>query len=150
MHMHMHMHMRMHMHMLHAHAHVVYMHMHTHTYTCRARRHVCVFVRVCVCVAHVHAQPCSLSLSLTDVLYGEQADAARVSSLVTGAGMTAALFLLLGVGFSLQLYRRRRQQILRQVPSGWTTVFAQSANAAAAGALLPPLPAPAFTLTLSA
>ena len=45
-----------------------------------------------------------------------QADAARVSSLVTGAGMTAALFLLLGVGFSLQLYRRRRQQILRQVP----------------------------------
>ena len=73
-----------------------------------------------------------------DVLYGEQADAARVSSLVTGAGMTAALFLLLGVGFSLQLYRRRRQQILRQVPSGWTTVFAQSANAAAAGA--PPSP----------
>ena len=59
--------------------------------------------------------------------------AASVSLLVMGAGMTAALFLLLGVGFSLQLYRRRRQQILRQIPSGWTTVLGSQVNAAAAG-----------------
>ena len=62
--------------------------------------------------------------------HGDQANAARSPSLVTGAGMTAALFLLLGAGFSLQLIRRRRQQLLRQAT--WTTVFSQ-VNAAAAG-----------------
>ena len=58
-------------------------------------------------------------------------DAARVSSLVTGAGMTAALFLLLGVGFSLQLYRRRRQ-LQREASSAWSTIQALSQPAAAA------------------
>ena len=59
----------------------------------------------------------------------DRLDRARAETLITAAGLTVAVLLLLGVGFTLQLYRRRRLQILRQIPSGWSAVVGRGSGA---------------------